>query len=275
MAEQAELTAVPRGIRFDGATVLGLAAAALFVGVAVIFGGAPSAFVDLPALLIVLGGTAAATTVCFSFQDLRLTAEMLKDTIVTRERDAQDSAYTMLELADFCRRNGTLHLQGAPLARFRREAVLHKGLGLVIDGAGEDEIAGVLREDMSSGEDRVMRGIAVIRKAAEIAPAMGLIGTLIGLVQMLGKLGDPAVIGPSMAVALLTTLYGAVLANLVLNPLAAKLERNLADERLIEDIHFAGLLSIARKENVRKLEMMLNGLLPPGRKVQYMGPAPV
>jgi chemotaxis protein MotA len=75
-------------------------------------------------------------------------------------------------------------------------------------------------------------------------------------------------------VALLTTLYGAVLANLVLNPLAAKLERNLADERLIEDIHLAGLLSIARKENVRKLEVLLNGLLPPGRKVQYMGVAP-
>ncbi|MDX2223496.1 MAG: MotA/TolQ/ExbB proton channel family protein [Rhodospirillaceae bacterium] len=274
MAEQAELTAAPRGIRLDGATIMGLAAAAVFVGLAIVFGGAPSAFFDLPSILIVIGGTAAATTVCFSFQDLRLTARTLRDTVVTRERDAQDSAYTMLELADFCRRNGSLRLQGAPLARFGREAVLHKGLGLVIDGAGEDEIAAVLREELSTSEERVLRAVAVLRKAAEIAPAMGLIGTLIGLVQMLGKLGDPSVIGPSMAVALLTTLYGAVLANLVLNPLAAKLERNLSDERLIEDIHLAGLVSIARKENVRKLEMMLNGLLPPGRKVQYTDGVP-
>jgi len=127
---------------------------------------------------------------------------------------------------------------------------------------------------MLSSEYGVQRATQVIRKAAEIAPAMGLIGTLIGVVQMLGNLGDPQVIGPSMAVALLTTFYGAVLANLMLNPLAAKLERNNTDERLIQQIQLTGLTAMARKDNIRRIELVLNSLLPPSRKVQYVDDGP-
>ncbi|MBM3515365.1 MAG: flagellar motor protein MotA [Alphaproteobacteria bacterium] len=189
---------------------------------------------------------------------------------MTCARDPRDVAYTMLEIADFGRRHGVLRLQGAPLKKFEREPVLHKGLGLVIDGMSDGEIERVLREDMLSAEHDVQRATQVIRKAAEIAPAMGLIGTLIGLVQMLGNLGDPQVIGPAMAVALLTTFYGAVLANLVLNPLAAKLERNNADERLIHQIQLTGLTAMARKDNIRRIELVLNSQLPPSHKVQYV-----
>jgi chemotaxis protein MotA len=100
---------------------------------------------------------------------------------------------------------------------------------------------------------------------------MGLIGTLIGLVQMLGYLDDPTTIGPSMAVALLTTFYGAILGNVVFLPLAGKLERNGADDTLVRRIYLVGVLSVARKENPRRLEMLLNSALPPAQRVDYYG----
>jgi chemotaxis protein MotA len=274
MAEQIEITASVRRNKFDSATVFGLAGAAIFIIAAVAAGGRASAFFDIPAILIVIGGTFAVTTVCFSLSDIAKTAGALRETVVSRERDFQDTAYTMLELADVVRRNGILKLQGAPLARFARETFLHRGLKLLIDGITEKDIGDILREDINASSERHNRAVAVLRRAAEIAPAMGLIGTLIGLVQMLGNLGDPKVIGPAMAVALLTTFYGAVLANMVLNPLATKLERNAAEESLIQQLFMTGILSIARKDNVRRLEIVLNSLLPADSKVQYVDQAP-
>ncbi len=273
MAENIEITASVRRNKFDSATVFGLAGAALFIVAAVTVGGRASAFFDLPAVLIVLGGTVAVTTVCFSLTDITRTLGTLRETVVSRERDFQDAAYTMLELADVVRRNGVLKLQGAPLARFAREAFLHRGLKLLIDGISEKDIGDILREDINASNERQMRAVSVLRRAAEIAPAMGLIGTLIGLVQMLGNLGDPKVIGPAMAVALLTTFYGAVLANMVLNPLATKLERNAAEETLVQQLFMTGILSIARKDNVRRLEIVLNSMLPADCKVQYVDQA--
>ncbi|MBT5809419.1 MAG: flagellar motor protein MotA, partial [Rhodospirillaceae bacterium] len=100
-------------------------------------------------------------------------------------------------------------------------------------------------------------------------PAMGLIGTLVGLVQMLGSLSDPSTIGPKMALALLTTFYGAVLSNLVFTPLASKLERNSSDEILINHLHAMAAASIGRQENPRRLEMLLNTILPPGKRIEF------
>jgi chemotaxis protein MotA len=113
------------------------------------------------------------------------------------------------------------------------------------------------------------KSASVLKKAAEFAPAMGLIGTLIGLVQMLGNLDDPASIGPSMAVALLTTFYGAVLANMVFSPMASKLERNSGEEAIVNSIYVMGASSIGRQENPRRLEMLLNSVLPPAKRIQY------
>ena len=116
-----------------------------------------------------------------------------------------------------------------------------------------------LRHEKSAG---------VFRKAAEVSPAMGLIGTLVGLVQMLGNLEDPSTIGPAMAVALLTTFYGAILANMVFAPLASKLERNSDEEALVQNLYLLGAVSIGRRENPRHLEAMLNSLLPPSARLQ-------
>ena len=237
--------------------------------VAIALGGSASAFLNFPGLLIVIGGTLAVTTMSFTVADVGRTFAVLRSTVFYRERDPQDGAYTMLELADFCRKQGVLRLQGEPLHKFGREPFLHKALTMLVDGLPEKDIADILGEDLSAGAARVQRSANVLRKAAEVSPAMGLIGTLIGLVHMLGNLGDPKAIGPAMAVALLTTFYGVLCANMVFNPLASKLERNAAEEHLINYLYTLGVLAIARKDNPRRLEMLLNSALPPDGKVHF------
>jgi chemotaxis protein MotA len=117
----------------------------------------------------------------------------------------------------------------------------------------------------------MQRSASILRRAAEVAPAMGLIGTLVGLVQMLGSLDEPSKIGPAMALALLTTLYGALLANIVFGPLAAKIERNASAEALLRQIYMIGAVSMARQENPRRLEILLNSVLPPWQQIRFFG----
>ncbi len=149
------------------------------------------------------------------------------------------------------------------LPALRGNPFLTKAISMVADGFPVEEVERVMRREIDEMTGRHRKSASVLRKAAEIAPAMGLIGTLIGLVQMLGNLDDPSTIGPAMAVALMTTFYGAVLANMLFAPLAAKLERNSAEEALVYNVYLLAAVSIGRKENPRRLEMLLNALLPP------------
>ena len=140
---------------------------------------------------------------------------------------------------------------------------------MVVDGSKSDEIERVMTRKVNAMAVRHAKAAGVLRKAADVSPAMGLIGTLVGLVQMLGQLDDPSTIGPSMAVALLTTFYGAVLSNMVFSPLASKLERNSDEEMLLNNIYVTGVTSIGRQENPRRLEMLVNTLLSPADRVQH------
>ena len=124
-----------------------------------------------------------------------------------------------------------------------------------------------MRHELMAMRERHAKSADVFRKAAEVAPAMGLIGTLVGLVRMLGSLDDPSTIGPSMAIALLTTFYGAILANMVFGPIASKLERNSSEETLLQNFYLLGAGSIGRQENPRRLEVLLNTLLPPTKRL--------
>jgi chemotaxis protein MotA len=139
----------------------------------------------------------------------------------------------------------------------------------VLEGAPGEEIETVLKREIHETMQRHASSAGIFRKAAEISPGMGLIGTLIGLVQMLGNLNDPATIGPSMAVAVLTTFYGAVMATMVFAPIASKLERNAEGEVLVANIYMLAAASIARQENPRRLEGLLNALLPPEKRVRF------
>jgi chemotaxis protein MotA len=216
----------------------------------------------------VIGGTFGVTTVCFSLSEVIEAQRILLKVLARSARNPSEAAVQVLELAVTARKNGVLALQNV-LHTIESERFLHKALSMVVDGLPGDVVDRIMRSEVQGMVLRHEKGSSVLRKAAEISPAMGLIGTLVGLVQMLGRLDDPSVIGPSMAVALLTTFYGAVLANMVFSPLASKLERNSREEALLDTIYLMAATSIGRQENPRRLEMLLNTALPPARRVQY------
>jgi chemotaxis protein MotA len=269
-ADEALITpeqAAPRRT-FDVATILGLGGATALIVAALALGGDGAAFINVPAGLIVIGGTFAVTTACFSLAEIFHAQRMLLRTLFHSVRNPSQAALQMLEFAVHARRFGVLSLQTAAAA-FDREPFVQQALIMVADGSTGDVIERVLKTEIAATSSRHTKGASVLRKAAEVAPAMGLIGTLVGLVEMLGRLDDPATIGPAMAVALLTTFYGAVLANVVLSPLASKLERNSREELLVKNIYLMAASSIARQENPRRLEMLLNSVLPPSKRVQF------
>lgn len=254
---------------FDPATLLGLGGALALVVAALMLGGAPLAFVDVPSVLIVMGGTALLTLASFTLADVGATFAAVLRTVSYQRRDPSAVALDLLRLADGARKAGLLSLQ-APISNGEiADPLLAKGLSMLVDGMKVEEAEELMRRELGAMLGRHRKSASVLRRAAEIAPAMGLIGTLIGLVQMLGRLDDPAAIGPAMAVALLTTFYGAVLAHMMLNPLASKLERNSAEETLVGQLNVVAAGSIGRQENPRRLEMLLNSLMPPARRIRY------
>jgi chemotaxis protein MotA len=252
--------------RTDLATILGLVLGAACIAAGIALGGSAPAFLDVPSVLIVLGGTAAVTTVSFSLAEVAGLPAVLLRAASRPTTGAEAAARQILATAETIRKRGllTFRVDG----RTARGSLLHQGIGLLVDGAGPEEAERLMAIQLAATAERHRTGADILRKAAEVAPAMGLIGTLIGLVQMLGNLSDPSTIGPAMAVALLTTFYGAILANIVLLPLAAKLERNAEHEALVGRLHIAGVASIGRGENPRLLESALNALLPPAQRVR-------
>ena len=249
-------------------TVIGLLAGFALVIAAMFWGGSPASFVDGPALLIVFGGTFAVTLASFSLTDMGRAAGAIGQVIMRRHHNPSLAAYEVIELAERARNDGVLGLQER-LAKLKTEPFLIKAMSLVVDGTPGETVESILRREVDTNAGRQQTSADVFRKAAEISPAMGLIGTLVGLVQMLGNLNDPTTIGPAMAVALLTTFYGAVLANMVFAPLATKLERSSDGEVLVHNVYLVGAASIGRQENPRRLEMLLNAMLPPTHRIQY------
>ena len=254
----------------DIATLFGILGAFTLIITAIVLGGSPYAFIDIPSVCIVIGGTFGITVACYSFRDVGTASAIVMSTVFYHTRNPASAALHVLQLADLSRRKGLLTMEPY-VPRLMNEEMLHKGLKMLLDGSSGDEIERIMQGEMQAAARRHTRTVGVLRKAAEISPAMGLIGTLVGLVQMLGNLSDPSTIGPSMAVALLTTFYGAVMANMIFSPLASKLERNSSEDTLINQIHVMATASMGRRENPRRLEMLLNTLLPSDQRIEYFG----
>jgi len=254
--------------RMDPATIIGLLCGFGMVGSAIMLGGSPESFINPPSVLIVIGGTLAVTTACFSISEMGRTFRVVMKSFFHTSRDASQAAIQTLQIAELARKRGVLALQNI-LGSIEGEPFLYKGISMVVDGTPGEEVESILNRDLHATIQRHAKSTSVLRKMGEFSPAMGLIGTLIGLVQMLGNLDDPSTIGPSMAVALLTTFYGAVLANMVFLPLASKLERNSQEEALISSVYLMAATSIGHQENPRRLEMLLNSILPPAHRVRY------
>jgi chemotaxis protein MotA len=254
--------------RMDLATLFGLAAALTLIGIAIVLNGSPLAFIDIPAILMVVLGTFAVTAISYTGEELREAQPSFRQALMRTEIDPRICARRVLTLADKARKRGLLSLQ-ADLHGLRDAPFLQRSLAMLVDGLQVDEIERNMTLEAHAVAQGRHRAAAILRRAAEVSPAMGLIGTLVGLVQMLGNLDSPERIGPAMSLALLTTLYGALMANVVFLPLASKLERNATVEQLVSQINTMGVASMGRQENPRRLEMLLNTVLPAGQQIRY------
>jgi chemotaxis protein MotA len=260
--------AEPPRRNLDLATLFGLSAAIALVAAAIALSGSVKAFFDVPSVLMVVFGTLAITAISYTGSEIGRAFPSFLQALLRNATDPSDAARRVLQLADKARKMGLLQLQ-SDLSFLRNQPFLYRALTQVIDGMPVDEVERNAQTEIMATMASRQQAASMLRRAAEVAPAMGLIGTLVGLVQMLGSLDAPETIGPSMSVALLTTLYGALMANVVFLPLANKLERNAAVEQLTHQIFATGVSSMGRQENPRRLEMLLNTMLPVGGQVRY------
>jgi len=248
--------------------IIALIASFALLAAALTLEGNGSAFLDVRAALIVFGGTLAVTMISFSPLEVIMALRETWTALATPRFNRRSAADRMLKIAERTRKDGMLGVERL-LPKLRKDPFLSRALGMLVDGIEVTDVERMLEDERLSTAQRRAESAEVLRRAADIAPAMGLIGTLVGLVQMLGQLNDPAAIGPAMAVALLTTFYGAVLGTMVLSPLAAKLDRISGDERDMLAIYAAGAAAIGRKDHPRQVEHTLNALLPEAERVQY------
>lgn len=218
-------------------------------------------FVDIPSVIITIGGSISGVLASNKLKDFiggfKSIALVFKDEVM----DPGETISTIINLSNVARKEGLLALEEA--SNDIDDPFLKKGIMLVVDGTDPELVRGILETELTCLEDRHKKVIGFWEKWAELGPAWGMIGTLIGLINMLNDMNDPSSIGPSMAVALITTLYGSIIANWLCSPTAEKMKVNNALEVIMKDIMVEGLLSIQAGENPRIIEEKLKSFLSP------------
>ena len=242
--------------KFDFALIFGLSSAFLLIFGALLIGGSIASFYNVPAVLIVMFGTISITMVSFNFKEIKRTLVHASETFYSKPYSKNNAISDVVSLAQLGKDRGILALDELNETLSDRP-FLQKSIALVVDGNDSIVLENTLKNEILSIAEQKQKSVAVLKKAAEIAPSMGLIGTLVGLIQLLGNLDSPAQIGPAMAVALLTTFYGAVLAYMVFAPISAKLENHFRKQIIVLDIYLAGAISISKQENVHSLKTYL------------------
>jgi chemotaxis protein MotA len=250
--------------KMDIATIVGILTAGALVISAIVLGGSPAWFISVPALMIVIGGTVGATLLSYPITQLLGVFKVVKNVFFHRSKPALEIIGKMVEFGKLARREGLLAFE--PRMHEIDDPFFSKGLSLAIDGMASTSIKEVLTTEILYVEERHYLGAEIFTTMAAYAPAVGLMGTIIGLVQMLMQMEDPSKIGPPMAVALLTTFYGTVLANLLLMPIAAKLKTRSRQEILIKELILEGLMAIQAGESHRVIEQKLKAFLPHKKK---------
>jgi chemotaxis protein MotA len=246
----------------DLATVIGLVGGIGLLLSAILTGGSAGMFVSIPSILIVLGGTIATAFIRFSMGDVINSMAVALNAFISKMSIPQQVIKDIVNLANIARKNGLIVLEQQPID----DAFLKKAVMYCVDGHEAEFIEEVLKKEVSLTVERHEVGQGVFKAMGDAAPAFGMIGTLVGLVQMLATMDDPASIGPSMAVALLTTLYGAVLANLFFLPLGDKLALRSQEEERNRRLIIEGVLGILKGINPRVMEEFLETFLPPKKR---------
>ncbi len=232
------------------------------VVMAMVLGGSIVTFIDAPSILIVVVGTHFVVMMTYSLGDFLGAAKAGMKVFTFKGADNEELITQIVELADMARKSGLLALEGATI----EQDFLKKGIGLLVDGHDGDVVRGILEKDVRMSSERHTLAGSVFKTMADVAPAMGMIGTLIGLVAMLSNMDDPKSIGPAMAVALLTTLYGAIMANMVGIPISDKLALRDKEEKMSKTLMIDGLLGIQAGQNPRVIEQVLHGYLAEGKR---------
>lgn len=250
----------------DIATIAGIVAGFLLLILTILPGGSAGTFVDIPSFLVVFGGSTAATLVNFPMNQVVATFKVAAKTFRSQDNQAVAVVTQFSEYAKIARRDGILALDH--LLKEEEEPFIRIGLEMAVDGTEPDTILDIMETEVDSLIDRHKIGQGIFTALGSYAPAFGMIGTLIGLVKMLGDLDDPDNIGPSMAIALITTFYGAVLGNLIYLPMAGKLKNISASEVNYKRMIIEGVLAIQRGVHPKNIERkLLNYLAPKDRNL--------
>ncbi|MEM1187760.1 MAG: flagellar motor protein PomA [Pseudomonadota bacterium] len=246
----------------DLATLVGMLGAIGIVLAAILTGGSALVFVNVPSILIVVAGTVMVVMIKFSMGQFFGAFKVAMTAFSNKTQDPDELIEKIVELANVARKEGMLALENQEI----ENEFLDEGIKMLIDGNSKEVVDTVLNKDLKATIDRHTWGAKVFSATADVAPAMGMIGTLIGLVQMLSNMSDPKSIGPAMAVALLTTLYGAMIANMIAMPIADKLTLRKVDELRARSMCIDGVLAIQEGQNPRIIESMLKAYLDPAKR---------
>lgn len=249
----------------DIGTVAGLGIAIVAIAISIVLGGGnPASLINIPSIFVVFGGTAGAILASYPMAAVLKVHTVILKSIFGTPLDAAKTIKDLVSYAEIARREGILSLENH--VEEMDDPFIVRGIKMAVDGTDPELIRTILDTELEALMDRHAQGKAILDTTGKMAPAFGMIGTLMGLIFMLQSMDDPSAIGPGMAVALITTLYGALIANVVTGPIAEKLAANDADEVLVKTIVIAGVMSIQSGDNPRVVESKLLTYLPPAQR---------
>ena len=225
-------------------------------------------FINPASLLIVVGGTLLVVLAKFSFAQFLGAFKAAARAFKFKLPETQASIEELVDIANVARKEGVLGLEDREIS----SPFLGQGIQMLVDGQDGKTIKELLNKERLMTLDHNRSGAKVFTAMADVAPAMGMIGTLIGLVQMLSNMEDPKSIGPAMAVALLTTLYGAMIATMIATPIADKLSLRMTEEARMQSLYIDALVAIQEGTNPRIIEQMLSSYLPPKEREKVAEP---
>jgi len=249
----------------DIGTVIGLLVAigAIVLGI-VLGGGSFNAMIDSTSIMVVLIGTMGATVISFPMARIFKVHTVVLKSVFSAPVDIAGTIKDLVRYAEVARREGILSLEN--LISDMRDPFIVRGVKMAVDGTDPELIRTIMETELEALMDRHAQAKQILDTIAKLAPAYGMIGTLMGLIFMLQNMDDPAAIGPGMAVALITTLYGALIANVIVGPIAEKLASRDAEEVLSKTVVIAGVMAIQSGDNPRVVESKLLTFLPPGQR---------
>ncbi len=247
----------------DIASIIGMVSGVGFVLATILMGSGLGMFINIPSIMIVVGGTFAATLIAFPLPDFLKVISVTIKVFMFRIEAPEDLINKLVEISNKARKGGLLSIEGD--IKDVSDPYLATALQMTVDGVKTEDIAAIMQKKMAVLQKDHKIGWSIYKSMGSYAPAFGMVGTLIGLVQMLANLDDPSTIGPKMAVAMITTFYGAVLANLFFIPMGDKLKLRSEEEMKNMTLLFEGVVSIREGEHPRMLEDKLNVYLASGK----------